>query len=98
MAALLIMASNFTNFILIAVFIFTFVFNSSRLQKSFIVIYMIMLVVFIARISPDNYEHIGRFFYQVINKPYDIPAKITIPLEQLKKEPDSVLSFEQRRQ
>lgn len=97
MAALIIMASNFANLILIAVFVFAFTFYSNRVQKSFILIYLGMLIVFMAKISPQNNEHVGRIFYQVINKPYDLPPIKVIPLDQLKKEPDSVLTFEERR-
>lgn len=97
MASLLVMASNFANLILLGVFAFAFVFWSDRIQKSLMLVYMVMLVIFMARISPQNNEHVGRIFYQVINKPYDLPPEKVIPLEQLKKEPDSVLSFEDRR-
>jgi cell division protein FtsW (lipid II flippase) len=97
MAALIIMASNFANLILIGVFLFSFFFYSNKIQKSFILIYLVMLVVFMVRISPQNYEHVGRIFYQVIDKPYDLPPVKVIPLDQLKKEPDSILSFEDRR-
>lgn len=98
MAALLVIASNFTNLVLIAVFIFAFIFYTNKVQKSFIIIYIAMLVVFMGKISPQNNEHVGRIFYHVINKPYDLPKVIPIPLSQLKKEPDSVLNFEQRRE
>jgi hypothetical protein len=95
MAALLILASNFANLVLIGVFVFAFIFYSNKIQKSFILIYMIMLVVFMAKVSPQNNEHVGRIFYQVINKPYDLPPVKIIPLDELKKEPDSVLTVDQ---
>ncbi len=97
MAALLIMASNFANLVLTGVFLFAFVFYSNRLQKSFILVSLVMLVLFMVKISPQNNEHVGRIFYQIIDKPYDLPPEKIIPLSQLKKEPDSVLSFEERR-
>src|SRR6185295_19488486 len=97
MAALIIMASNFANLILIAVFVFAFAFYSSRIQKSFIVIYIIMLIIFMVKISPQNNEHVGRIFYQVIDKPYDLPPVKVIPIAELKKLPDSILTFEERR-
>lgn len=97
MAALIIMASNFANLILAGVFVFAFIFNSSRIQKSFLLIYTVMLIVFMAKISPQNNEHVGRIFYRVIDKPYDLPPVKVIPLALLKKEPDSVLTFEERR-
>lgn len=97
MAALIIMASNFANLTLLGIFVFAFIFYSSSIQKSFILICVVMLIVFMAKISPDNYEHVGRIFYQVIDKPYDLPRVKVIPLSQLKKEPDSVLTFEERK-
>lgn len=97
MAALLIMASNFANLVLIGVFLFAFVFYSNRLQKSFILVSLVMLVLFMVKISPQNNEHVGRIFYQIIDKPYDLPPEKVIPPAQLKKEPDSVLTFEERR-
>jgi len=97
MAALLIMASNFANLVLIAVFIFAFIFWSSRIQKSFMLIYTVMLIVFMAKISQKNNEHVGRIFYQVIDKPYDLPPVKVFTISELKVMPDSMLTFEERR-
>jgi len=55
MAALIIMASNFANLVMVGVFVIAFLFNSTRDQKSFICIYSVMLIIFMARISPDNF-------------------------------------------
>jgi hypothetical protein len=97
MAALLIMASNFANLILIGVFVFAFAFYSTKIQKSFILVYIGMLIIFMVKISPQNNEHVGRIFYLLIDKPYDLPPVKTLSLAELKKEPDSLLNFEQRR-
>ncbi len=97
MAALLIMASNFANLILVAVLIFSFVFWSTRIQKSFMLIYSVMLIVFMAKISQKNNEHVGRIFYQVIDKPYDLPPVKVFTTSELKVMPDSMLTFEERR-
>jgi len=97
MAALIIMASNFANLVMAGVFVFAFIFNSTRDQKSFLVIYSVMLIIFMARISPDNYEHTGRVIYQVLNKTYDLPPEIVIPIDSLKKMPDSLLNAGQRK-
>lgn len=97
MIALIIMASNFANIVLVGVFAFAFLFNSTRDQKSFFVIYIVMLIIFMARISPDNYEHTGRVIYQVLNKPYDLPPEIVIPIDSLKKMPDSLLTASQQK-
>ncbi|MEX6686381.1 hypothetical protein QTN47_02690 [Danxiaibacter flavus] len=54
MATLLLTGSNFTNLALIAVMIYLFAFRSDRLQKSLMVICCMLLVVFMAKISPQN--------------------------------------------
>jgi len=97
MAALLIMASNFANLVLVAVFVFAFVFWSSRIQKSVILICVVMLIVFMAKISKKNNEHVGRIFYQIIDKPYDLPPVKVFTLDELKKAPDSLLTPEEQR-
>jgi len=96
MACLLMLASNFANLILLAVFVFIFIFYSSRIQKSVLVIFIAMLVVFMVKISPQNNEHVGRVFYSVIDKPYDLPKEKVFTLDELKKQPDSILSIEER--
>lgn len=97
MAALLIMGSNFANLVLVAVFVFAFIFRSSRIQKSLIVIYAGMLIIFLAKISQKNNEHVGRIFYQIIDKPYDLPPVNVFTLAELKKMPDSLLTSEERK-
>jgi len=97
MAALIIMASNFTNLLLVGVFIFAFAFYSNKIQKSFIVLYLVMLIVFMVKISAKNYEHIGRLVYQVINKPYDLPPVKVYTIDELTKIPDSSLNADERK-
>ncbi len=97
MAALLIMASNFANLVLVGIFVFAFIFWSSRVQKSFILICGIMLVFFMAKISKKNNEHVGRIFYQIMDKPYDLPRAKIFTLDEIKKAPDSVLTYEEQR-
>jgi hypothetical protein len=97
MGGILLMASNFNNLILLCILVFAFVFYSNRVQKSFIIIYLAMLVVFMARVSPQNNEHVGRIFYQLIDKPYDLPPPVLYTMDELKKLPDSILTAEQQR-
>ena len=97
MAALLIMGSNFANLVLVAVFVFAFIFRSSRIQKSLIIIYAGMLIIFLAKISQKNNEHVGRIFYQIIDRPYDLPPVKVFTLTELKKMPDSLLTPEDRK-
>lgn len=98
MAALLIMASNFANLVLLGTLAFALVAWSSRTQKSAILIYILMLIVFMAKVSPQNNEHVGRIFYQIIDKPYDLPKEKVLTLAEIKKAPDSILSPVQLKQ
>lgn len=97
MAALLVMASNFANLVLVGTLVLVFIGYSTKLQKSFIVLYLAMLVVFMAKISPQNNEHVGRIFYQLIGKPYDLPPVKYLTPDELKKAPDSILTAEERK-
>jgi hypothetical protein len=53
-AALLITTSNITNFLLVVVLLIAFVFNSTRIQKSVIIVCFGMLAVFQGKITPQN--------------------------------------------
>ncbi|MEN9686052.1 MAG: hypothetical protein RLZZ28_1838 [Bacteroidota bacterium] len=97
MAGLLIMASNLTNFFLLGVLVFLFFFKSNRNQKSMTVVFIGMMLIFTARISPQNNEHIVSFVYKLIGKAYYLPPVKTVTREELKQMPDSVLSFEEKR-
>lgn len=55
MAVMLLTASNFTNIILLLCFAVLFIFKSTRDQKSLIAVCIMLLVVFLVKISPQNY-------------------------------------------
>ena len=57
MAVLLLTGSNFTNLILLFVLALLFIFKSSRDQKSLIIICLMFLIVFMAKISPQNNKY-----------------------------------------
>ena len=59
MAVLLLTGSNFTNITLLVILAFLFIFKSSKDQKSIIVICVMFLVVFMAKISPQNNKYAG---------------------------------------
>jgi hypothetical protein len=54
MVILLLAGSNFTNMIIAAVLVLVFLFRSTRVQKSIIVIQLCCLVVFLTNVSPQN--------------------------------------------
>jgi hypothetical protein len=55
MVVMLLTASNFTNIILLLCFAVLFIFKSTRDQKSLIAICSMLLVVFMVKVSPQNY-------------------------------------------
>jgi hypothetical protein len=97
MSTLLLTGSNITNLLLCATLLFVFVFNSSKYQKSIIVVCLLFLVIFLAKISPQNNTYIEKAYEKIFNSPS--ADKITqvkeIPI-QLK--PDSILSEEEKKQ
>lgn len=98
MAGLLIIFSNLTNIFLLLIFLFIFIFRSDRNQKSMVVVFGCMFVIFITTVSPQNNEYVVSFIYKMIGKAYYLPPVKVITKDELKQMPDSVLSYEQRRE
>ncbi|GAA4094579.1 hypothetical protein [Mucilaginibacter panaciglaebae] len=97
MAILLLTASNFTNVFMLAVLAFLFVFKSTRDQKSIIVICVAFLVLFMAKISPQNNNYVvntikSAFYKKQVISPWPQYDHTPITLK-----PDSVLTFEEKR-
>ena len=93
MGILLITSSNFTNLALMIVLALLFIFKTNRDQKSVIVVCMMLLVVFMVKISPEN----NVYTYQTIKnaiKPPTLPPvaqtnignKPTLSAEDLKRQ------------
>jgi hypothetical protein len=55
---LLLTGSNSTNFLLIIVLIYLFIFQSTRNQKSIISICFFLLILFLAKVSPQNNNYV----------------------------------------
>lgn len=90
MAVLLLTGSNFTNLVLGAILVILFVFKSSRDQKSLVIICLMFLVVFMAKISPQNNKYA---FESVKNLFHSPEPKVTASITHTGI--DSVLSPEQ---
>ena len=69
MAVLLLTASNFINIALVIVLVFLFLFKSTRDQKSIIIICLMFLVVFLAKISPQNNTYVQVTFRNILHPP-----------------------------
>lgn len=96
MVSLLIVGSNLTNLFVAAILLFVFIFHSDRVRKSIVIVQLCMLIVFIAKISPQNNEHMGRMLFKVMGKPFDISKKKT-SINFIKQQPDSLLNNDERR-
>ncbi|WP_428330853.1 hypothetical protein [Mucilaginibacter sp.] len=69
MAILLLTGSNFTNITLVFVLALLFIFNSSKDQKSLIALCLMLLVVFMGKISPQNNKYTAETFVNIIRHP-----------------------------
>jgi hypothetical protein len=98
MAILLLTASNFINLITIAILVLLFVFKSNRDQKSIIIVCLTFLVVFMAKVSPQNNDYALNtikmaFYKRPVISPWPIDNTIRITMR-----PDSTLTFEEKRE
>ena len=99
MVVMLLTASNFTNVILLLCFAILFIFKSTRDQKSLIAVCIIFLVVFMVKVSPQNYiyahETVKNTLHpNVIHKPA-LAQKPNLPIALM---PDSLLNADQRKE
>lgn len=68
MFTLLLTASNFTNLLLCGVFAGLFVFASDKNQKSLMVVCLMLIVLFMVKISPQNNRYLQEFYGNYFNK------------------------------
>lgn len=98
MVVMLLTASNFTNMILLLCFAMLFIFKSTRDQKSLIAVCIIFLVVFMVKVSPQNYIYAHEAVKNTLhpNETHKLtPPKPNIPITLM---PDSLLNADQRKQ
>lgn len=97
MAVLLLTASNFTNVFTMAVLAVLFVFNSTRNQKSIIVVCAAFLVLFMAKISPQNSNYVGNTLKTAFYKKQVISPWPQFDRTPITQKPDSILTFDEKR-
>jgi hypothetical protein len=94
MIILLMTGSNITNFLLAAVLLLMFIFRTDRDQKSLVFVCLLLLVIFLAKVSPQNNSYVSNYFGSVIN-----PEEKKTAVENLlpiRLRPDSTLTPEER--
>lgn len=91
MAVMLLTASNFTNIVLLVCFAVLFIFKSTRDQKSLITVCVMLLVVFMVKISPQNYIYAHEMVKNTIQQNAILPvAPATPPAVILKPDPEKI--------
>ena len=96
MSVLLLTCSNFTNLLMITCLIGFFIYRSDRNQKSMIVVMVMMLVVFMANVSPQNNKYAIYMMEHTFGRE-KIGKKPLLKEIPITERPDSVLSFEERK-
>ncbi|HXS57435.1 MAG TPA: hypothetical protein VN726_14990 [Hanamia sp.] len=94
MIILLMTGSNLTNFLLVAVLLFMFIFQTNRDQKSLVFVCLLFLVIFLAKVSPQNNSYVSNYLESIFNsagKKQPVENRLPIRLR-----PDSTLTPEER--
>ncbi|WP_295718624.1 hypothetical protein [Mucilaginibacter sp.] len=98
MATLLLTGSNFINIVILLIFLLVFAFRSNRYQKSLIVICLVFLSVFMAKISPQNNNYATDTVKTLLHKDVSVAKPSIWANVQIRFRPDSVLNADERRQ
>lgn len=96
MLALALTASNFTTILALAVLLFLFIFQSTRNQKSTIVVCFVLLTIFMTRVSPQNSRYAVDTYKKVFAIKKNSPSQEKDTVSLLNK-PDSLLTAEERK-
>jgi hypothetical protein len=96
MAVMLLTCSNFTNIIVLVILAAKFILKSSRDQKSLIALCLVFLIVFMAKISPQNNDYVVNTFENILHKQHSEAPQATAVLP-ITLRPDSTLNPEEKR-
>ena len=94
---MLLTGSNSTNLLLGITLLYLFLFRTEREQKSMIVVCLLMGVVFLTQVSPQNNKYIKNVYEQIFK---DIPREKPVYLNtaRITEKPDSILNEDERKQ
>jgi hypothetical protein len=98
LAVLLLTGSNFTNIILLGILGCMFIFNTTRYQKSVVVVCLMFVVVFMGKVSPQNNDYVMENIRKVLRLKKPVVVRVPDFIMPIKLRPDSVLNPEERRQ
>jgi hypothetical protein len=96
MIILLLTGSNITNLLLCATLIFVLIFQSDKAQKSLIFICLLLLVIFLTKVSPQNNKYVSNYLEQAFNISKEKTTEnILLPISE---KSDSSLTSEERKE
>jgi hypothetical protein len=96
MLVVLLTASNLTNILLFAILIFAFTFKTIREQKSIIAVCFLLLIIFLAKVSPQNNQYYSETYNKLKNhKTATAKPESKLPLQSM---PDSLLTKEEKKE
>ena len=98
MAVMLFTCSNYVNIVLTFILIGLFIFKSDRLQKSLIAACFVFLVIFMAKISPQNNDYVITTINNILHVPNPPKLVQNSVIARITDRPDSVLSPEEKKQ
>jgi O-antigen/teichoic acid export membrane protein len=77
LVTVLLAGSNFVDIMLMVIFLFIFIFRSNRLQKSMILVSMLIVTVFFAKVSPQNGQYVENIVKRIDKRNvYEEPVPI----------------------
>ena len=96
MLILLLTGSNVTNFLLVFVLLYLFIFRTNKDQKSIIVACLVMLIIFLSKVSPQNNKYLRNLYTRLSQ---DIPKEKPVYLNttSITEVPDSLLNADERK-
>jgi hypothetical protein len=99
MLVLLLTGSNMVNLLLTGTLLLTFLFRSSRNQKSIIAVCMLLLLVFLLKVSPQNNRYLAETYQGTFDPGHPLTSQWIIKKDTpVAQKPDSVLTANELRQ
>ena len=99
MAVMLMAGSNMANGLLLLIFIWMLLFGTNRNQKSIIVVCLLMLTIFLLKVSPQNNRYIAETWQRIFRPGKPLPSLWIVKKDTpIILKPDSILSGEERKQ
>nr|WP_184549158.1 hypothetical protein [Mucilaginibacter sp. FT3.2]MBB6233554.1 hypothetical protein [Mucilaginibacter sp. FT3.2] len=98
MATMLLTGSNFINIVILLIFLLLFVFRTDRFQKSLVVVCLVFLGVFMAKISPQNNKYTTDTIKILLHKDPSAPKPSVWDYTPIRLKPDSILTPDELKQ